>query len=148
MKIIRLITDEFSCRIADAIFFGDKEYAPIKGNHEDGFKVEAKRNIDELEEADLANLYPSLIARNGKIVALAGETNWGGTGFVLLKEGKGKSIKWILHLSTMNNPTKVVIENDTVRVTTDLNFPAGVDFIIPMDDPMNFSVEMLTEPQT
>ncbi|HPG12385.1 MAG TPA: hypothetical protein PLU37_12705, partial [Chitinophagaceae bacterium] len=73
---------------------------------------------------------------------LAGETSWGGTGFIALKTKKTNSINWLIHLSTMNNPTGVKLENKIVRVTTDLNYPLGIDFITPVNQPQNFKTEI------
>ncbi len=44
-------------------------------------------------------------------------------------------------MGTMNNPIKIKIKNDLVRVTTDLNYPDGIDFIIPRQEPEKFRTE-------
>ena len=40
----------------------------------------------------------------------------------------------------MNNPIKVTIENEVIRLTTDLNYPDGIDFIIPIESPEEFKI--------
>jgi hypothetical protein len=79
--------------------------------------------------------------KNKEFVVIAGETDWGGTGFVALRVKKTGLFKWIIHLSTMNNPTYVSLEKENVRLTTDLNYPYGLDFVIPIDSPENFRIE-------
>lgn len=141
MELIKIVDDELTCRIADAIFFEDDSFALIEGNFEMGYKIQKHISIELLAETGWADLYPNLEDSNDRFIALAGTTSWGGTGCILLKDKINGSIKWLIHLSTMNNPEKVKIENDLVRVTTDLNYPDGVDFVVPMNNPMGFWVE-------
>lgn len=143
MNALKIIDGELSCRIADAIFFEDDSFSPIQGNSENGYKIQERISIDRLDSSGWAELYPLIKDKNDHFIVLAGETSWGGTGFITLKDQKEDSIKWVIHLSTMNNPKRIKIENELVRVTTDLNNPDGVDFIVPMTDPMNFKIEKL-----
>ena len=54
----------------------------------------------------------------------------------------------MIHLSSMNNTIDIRIKNEIVRVTTDLNYPHGIDFIIPIDRPENFKIEKPSAKQT
>jgi len=144
MKGIRIIEKELSCFIEDAILYKDGTYVKINGNSTKGFIFESRKRIENIEEDEWSELYPSLEDFNDEYKVIAGETSWGGTGFVGLKKIKTDSYKWVLHLSTMNNPKKIKIENNIVRVTTDLNYPEGVDFIIPMENPEKFRTEKPT----
>ena len=144
MKGLKIVDDELFCLIGDAILYEDDSYSRIDGDSINGFTINAPQNIEEIEENGWGCLYSSLEDNNKDYQAIAGETSWGGTGFVGLKSLKTNSFKWVLHLSTMNNPIKISIENDFVRVTTDLNYPFGLDFIIPIEKPERFKTEKPT----
>ena len=66
---------------------------------------------------------------------MAGETSWGGAGFVGLRSKEKDSYEWIMHLSTMNSPLRIWIEENEIHVRTDLNYPNGIEFIIPIEFP-------------
>lgn len=142
MKGLRIIDDEISCLIEDAILYENDSYSKINGDILNGFSVELPEKIDHIIDNGWSELYPSLEKNNDFYRVIAGETSWGGTGFVALKYLKSGLFMWILHLSKMNNPIKVNIEKDIVRLTTDLNFPNGLDFIIPIDKPEKFKIEL------
>ena len=141
MKAIQFSEDQFECLIEDAIFYDDNSFNSIGGDSINGFVVEANENIERILENGWSELYPTLEDKNEDLIALAGETNWGGTGFVALRFKKTNTHKWLIHLSTMNNPTNVRIEGENIRLTTDLNYPQGIDFVIPIDRPENFKIE-------
>ena len=141
MKGIKIKEDDLSCLIEDAILNENDTYSKIRGNITVGFIVEPTENIENIKENGWNELYPSIKVENNEFRVIAGETSWGGTGFVAIKNVKTNLFKWILHLSTMNNPIKIKIENDLVRVTTDLNYPDGIDFIIPIQEPEKFRTE-------
>lgn len=145
MKAIKISDDDFSCLIEDAIFYEDDLFSPISGDEITGFVVAPRENIEKILENGWGELYPSLEDNNEEFIALAGETSWGGTGFVALRNKETNSIMWVIHLSTMNNPTSIKIDNEFVRVTTDLNYPFGVDFVIPINQPEKFIVETSNE---
>lgn len=142
MKSVKTENGELSCLIEDAIFFADNSYIQISGDFESGFRAGARRNVDEILNNGWSALYRSIDASNEKYIAFAGETSWGGTGFVAVKNLEDDAFIWVLHLSTMNNPEKIFIEDSIVRLTTDLNFPDGLDFIIPIGAPEEFVVEI------
>ena len=140
MKAIKFSEDQFECLIEDAIFYEDNSFKSISGNATNGFVVEESKNIENILKNGWSELYPALEDKSQGLTALAGETSWGGTGFVALRVGKTNTIKWLIHLSTMNNPTNIKIEEGTIILTTDLN-PKGIDFVIPIDRPENFKIE-------
>lgn len=140
MKGLKITDNELSCFIEDAILNEDDTYSQINGDLINGFIVEQPKDVKDIEENGWSQLYPSLEDNNNGYKVIAGETSYGGTGFVAVKRLNTNSFKWILHLSTMNNPTKVTIENEAIRVTTDLNYPDGVDFIIPIENPEDFKI--------
>jgi len=144
MKGLKIIENELSCLIENAILYEDGTYARINGNSRKGFIVESRKNINNIEADNWSELYPSLEDYNEEYKVIAGETSWGGAGFVALKRIKTDLFKWVLHLSTMNNPIKINIENNTIRLTTDLNYPEGVDFIIPTENPEKFITKKTT----
>ena len=144
MKGIKITGDEISCLIKDAIFYENNTYSKIKGDIINGFTVELPEKTDNIKKKGWSELYPSFEKSNAFYSVIAGETSWGGTGFIALKYLKSDLFKWVFHLSKMNNPVKVNIEKDIIRVTTDLNFPEGPDFIIPVDKPEKFKIEVPT----
>lgn len=141
MKSLKIKKDQLFCLIEDAIFYENDMYSRIKGDIMDGFVVEKAESIESIKNNGWSELYPSLEDKNNEFKVIAGETSWGGTGFVGLINIKTNSFQWMIHLSTMNNPIKVKIEKDFVRLTTDLNYPNGIDFLIPLQKPENFSIE-------
>ncbi len=141
MIALKISEDQFSCLIEDAIFYMDNSFSKISGDSTNGFVVDSPENIEKIIKNGWGELYLSLEDSDEEFIVLAGETSWGGTGFVALRTKKTNSIKWLIHLSTMNNPIDVKLENEIVRVTTDLNYPLGLDFVIPIDRPENFHIE-------
>ena len=141
MRAVRNMDDGLSCRLEDAIFVEDDFYLRIRGDSINGYIVEQPQKVENILNVGWSELYPSLEDENEKYSVIAGETNWGGAGFLAVKKNKENSFKWILHLSTMNNPKKIKIENDIVRLTTDLNYPDGLDFVVPFETPEEFKIE-------
>ena len=141
MKAIKISYDHFSCIIEDAIFYADNSFSKISGNSINGFTIDAPEKIEKILNNGWGELYPSLKDENEELIAMTGETSWGGTGFIAISEKETNSFIWVIHLSTMNNPMNIRIENEFIRVTTDLNYPLGLDFIIPIDSPENFKIE-------
>ena len=148
MKAIKNSDGELQCLIADAIFYSDNSFSKISGDTKDGFTVEEPENIHNIIDSGWGELYPSFEDENEKFVVIAGETSWGGTGFVALRSKNSTAFDWVMHLSKMNNPTKVMIENDSVRVSTDLNYPNGLDFLIPIKNPNRFKIKKHTANNT
>ncbi len=138
MKGLKIIDNELCCFIKDAILNENDTYFQINGDYINGYNIQNAKKIETIDEDNWAELYPSLSYATNEFHAIAGETSWGGNGFVALKRIKTDSFKWILHLSTMNNPKRITIENDIIRVRTDLNYPHGVDCIIPIENPEKF----------
>lgn len=141
MKAIKISENQFECLIEDAIFYDDNSFKPIVGDSINGFVVESSESIEKILENGWSELYPALEDKSEDLDALAGETSWGGTGFVALRVKETNAFRWLIHLSTMNNPKNVRIEGENVRLTTDLNYPQGIDFVIPIDRPENFKIE-------
>jgi hypothetical protein len=141
MKGLRLINDELSCLNENAIIYENNFYSKITGNLINGFSVEKPQLIEEIGQNGWSELYSSLEVKNEKYNVIAGETSWGGTGFVAIQNLKSNSFKWVLHLSTMNNPTEIKIGKNLISVTTDANYPVGVDFVIPIHKPENFKIQ-------
>lgn len=141
MKGLKITDDELYCLIEDAILFENDSYSRIYGNSINGFTIESPQKIEKIEKNGWTKLYPAFEDINKDYKAITGETSWGGTGFIAVKDLKTNSFKWVLHLSTMNNSRKINIENNIVRVKTDLNYPDGLDFIIPIENPERFKIE-------
>lgn len=141
MKALRILDGGLLCLMEDAIFLEDDSYMKINGDSMSGFSVESPQKIERIEEKGWSNLSPTLEFENDEYIAIAGETSWGGEGFVAIRSKKTNSLKWLILLSVMNNPIHIKIENSFVRLTTDLNFPNGLDFIIPIKRPEGFNIE-------
>ena len=143
MKSFKIENDDWFCLGEDAIFYENNFYSRIKGDYENGFSIELPKKIKNIDDDDWVCLEPSLETQNGKYHIFSGETSWGGTGFIAVKCLKTNSFKWILHLSTMNNPVKVSLKDDIIHLITDLNYPHGVEFIIPIENPEKFQIKKL-----
>lgn len=145
MKALKTKNNTLICRYEDAIYFSDDSYSPISGNPELGYHVYEAHDVDELlteTPNGWTTLYPLWEAKNDHFLANAGETSWGGSGFIALRHLSDDTIVWVIHLSNMNNPQSISIDGEYVRVVTDLNFPNGVEFIVPLDDPKNFELKI------
>lgn len=143
MKGLRINEDELSFLIEDAIIHKNDSYSRIIGNSTQGFTIEKPQKVDNIEKNGWSKLYPYLEQKNEKYSVIAGETSFGGTGFVAVKNLTDNSFEWVLHLSTMNNPTNIKLENDLIQLTTDLNYPDGLDFIIKIKEPEKFKIKKL-----
>lgn len=140
-------TTEETSLIQDIIYFKDDKCALIWGNHEEGYTVTESMSIDELPnpvEVSWESVSVSFKEQEGDLVAMTGETSWGGAGFICLKEVNAESFEWFILLSTMNNPTGLNFKNGLIEVNTDLNFPHGVLYTIPAFSPEKFTVQPLT----
>ena len=144
MKAIKIEDDELTCRYEDAIFQDDDSFSLVTGDFQIGYEVSSLGEVVELirkEPNGWTTLYPSREARNDKYIAIAGETSYGGAGFIALKLLSSDTFKWLVHLSNMNNPVNVKIVNEIVHVTSDLNYPKGVTFMVPIDEPRKLKTE-------
>lgn len=141
MRGLRITDDGLFCLLEDAIFYEDNTYAKIRGDFINGFTVDSPKEIDTSNKGWSA-LYPCLNDNNGVYRIIAGETSWGGTGFIALKDLEKDLFKWVIHLSEMNNPLKINFDKNYIILMTDLNFPDGLNFIIPIDNPEKFTVEI------
>lgn len=142
MKAIRLVDGCLMCLSEDAIYFTDKHYLPVVGQPEKELTVKPKASISEITNPFWRHLYPTVEATNDGLTAFAGESSWGGAGFIALKRDSEVLPLWVIHLSTMNNPTHIKLKEGMVRVITDLNYPNGIEFLIPVDKPENFKTEI------
>ncbi len=132
----------------DAIYFQDNTCALIWGDSSEGYTITETIGVNEMpnqQEVVWAHLSPTLEATDGKLIALAGETTWGGAGFIGLKEPESESFIWLIHLSTMNNPVSLTFKDSIIKVKTDLNYPHGVLYTVPANAPENFTIKILTE---
>ncbi len=145
MDALRIWDNEYSCLIEDAIFFEDNSFSKISGNWKDGFKVDPPKPTSAIKSEGWSSLYPLLEGRSTFHIAIAGEASWGGTGFVALKKSDQPGFIWLIHLSTMNNPVEVKIKNELVYLKSDLNYPDGVTFVIPINQPELFYASHLPQ---
>ncbi len=137
--------------IQDIIYFKNDKCALIWGNHAEGYTVTEIMSVDELPNHIGASWEPISVSfkeQEGDLVAVTGETTWGGAGFICLKEVNAESFEWFILLSTMNNPTGLTFKNGLVEVNTDLNFPHGVLYTISAFSPEKFTVQPLTGEST
>jgi len=145
MRGIKIKNEDLMCLIEDAIIYSNNTYSKIIGDFENGYIIEQPQSITKIENNGWSNLYPMLETFNNSYQVIAGETSWGGTGFIAVKNLKNKMIDWIIHLSTMNNPTNLNIENNDIHLITDLNYPHGIEFIIPIHKPEKFKLNELSD---
>ncbi len=143
MNAIREIKDELYCSIENAIIYENNTYRKITGNYKIGYEISNLKTVKKIEfkEEEFICLYTTIEMVNKNLKISAGETSYGGEGFIAVKDINLKKILWILILSTMNNPIGLTIEDENVILKTDLNYPNGVNFIIPLDSPEKFMIE-------
>lgn len=142
MKAVRHIDDYVQCRYEDAIYYNDDTFRSISFNGESSFYIGERESIDKLFE-DVKDgwtvIYPSLEFIYSDIKAETGETSWGGAAFIGLKKLTQDSYNWIIHLSVLNNPQAIWIKGTNIHVITDLNYPNGIEFVIPIEAPERIS---------
>lgn len=131
----------------DVIYFNNHTCMLVWGNAEEGYTVTEPMEINELNQNvvdDRTDLNPSFEARQGDLIAVTGETSWGGAGFIAVKKHDTEVFEWLIHLSTMNNPIELTFERDIIQVKTDLNYPYGVLYSVPFRAPEKFTAKLLT----
>lgn len=129
------------------IYFNDNTCALIWGDYKEGYTVTEVMDLSEIPQEkvpDLTDLDQKFEASDGDYIAITGETSWGGAGFIRVKKTATDSVEWIMHLSTMNNPVALSFKSGIIQVKTDLNFPYGVLYTVPVHAPENFSAKILT----
>ncbi len=143
MSIIREIEEELYCPIQNAIIYGNNTYRKITGNHKVGYEVSNLKTVKKIEfgEDEFICLDTTIETTNKNLKIIAGETSYGGEGFIAVKDIESKKIFWVLLLSTMNNPLELTIKDENVILKTDLNYPNGVNFTIPLSSPEKFTIE-------
>lgn len=142
MEPFKQLPDEILCRSEDGIFFKNGHCLLLTGDFISGFTLSAI-NIAQLAQqpsTEKSSLYPTLEAQNSTYIGIAGETSWGGAGFIGLKHRQTQEIKWILHLSSMNNPIAIHMDENHIFVKTDLNYPNGMELIVPIGEPQEFRI--------
>ncbi len=151
MKALKLKDGELDqCLYYNALFKKDKLFL-VEGNYQDGFTIQDPISIHSIDEEEFqdepgwSKLYSMHEDANENYIAEAGETSFGGQGFIALKNKGTAKYEWILHLGTMNNPETIRMDDNTVIVKTDLNYPNGVYFLIPIEKPDEFWVEYSTD---
>ncbi len=142
MKGIKIIDDILYCCFEEGIIKKDNTLIKVEGDIINGFTFEkSKITNDFIDEDDWIELDPFRIVSNEKYEITAGETSWGGVGFVAVKNKKSNLVEWVFHSSVMNNPLHISLENNAILLKTDLNFPNGVDFVIPIQKPEEFIIK-------
>ena len=139
---LRETNEQLECLYEDAIFFSDDTFSRITGNPISGLSTDQPEHISTISHNNWSELHPTLETQFEDYLIIAGETSWGGQGFVACRNADDRTFNWILHLSTMNNPTKIQTTSNMIRLTTDLNYPHGVDFLIPLSEPEKLKIEI------
>lgn len=138
MKAIKSINGSLACRYEDAVFYKDDTCQLLTFAENTVFLIGKRERIDNLIQIDKdawTEIYPSLAFDFSGYKAEAGETSWGGAAFIGLKKSGNDSYEWLIHLSTLNNPQRMWIQGNTIHLITDLNYPEGLEFLIPVDEP-------------
>jgi hypothetical protein len=133
--------------IEDLIYYDNNQCRLVWGSLEEGYTVTELMNISELTEANdqkyTLSLNSPVYASTSDLIAKAGTTSYGGAGYVALKEAKSQKLRWLMHLSDMNNPIEISFENDIILVKTDNNYPHGVLYNFPVANPEKFTTKLL-----
>jgi hypothetical protein len=145
MKALR-ISEDMECRYEDAVFCANGAFHMIVGSAEQGFEVNRVIDIGQLlEEQPIGwtTMITTIEAESDGLIGATGETSYGGAGYITLRNKETSEPKWAIHLSNMNNPKAIRFESVYLIVETDLNFPNGLAFKIPIERPWDFEIEKL-----
>ena len=141
---IQELDGEIVCSYEDILVLQDNSYYSIRGEFNSGYVLNGPFKLDKVKKSDQNEtyLYTDLKLVNDRLCVLAGETSYGGAGFIALKSLDNSDFLWLLHLTNMNNPKRLSLEDNVIRLTTDLVYPEGVDFLIPISDPQHFTTSL------
>lgn len=131
--------NSFSCISLDGIFYRNGECSKITGDYSEGYHIDKAVPAAQFENLGWAELYPTLEIKNNLHKAIAGESSWGGAGFIAAIDISNDEIIWLIYLSSINNPTKLKFYNQMLIVTTDQNHPSYLNLSIPINAPESFS---------
>ena len=141
---IQELDGEIVCSYGDILVLQDNSYYSILGDYKSGYVLNGPFKLDKIKRIDQneTHLYSDLKLVDNGVCVLAGETSYGGAGFIALKSLDNSDFLWLLHLSNMNNPKRLRLEDNVIRLTTDLVYPEGVDFHIPVSNPQHFTTSL------
>ncbi len=136
------------CRDEDAIYFASGMVLLLSGTPDNGYSITEKTDIADLIAAEpegWTDIYFMHHCFEGPLTAIAGETSFGGAGFVALRETATGKFIWVLHLSNSNNFMSVSFHAGTVVAVSDYFYPDGAMYTIPIEAPERFRVEHARE---
>ena len=141
---IQELDGEIVCSYGDILVLQDNSYYSILGDYKSGYVLNGPFKLDKVKSSNQNEtyLYTDLKLVDNGVCVLAGETSYGGAGFIALKTHDNSDFLWLLHLSNMNNPKRLRLKDNVIRLTTDLVYPEGVDFHIPVSNPQHFNTSL------
>ncbi len=148
MKAIKIIDGDLYCGIENAIIYENNTFIELRGNYKNSFELGKVKPITQIIESHYYSLDTTIEEINDKYKIIAGETSYGGRGFVAVLYKESKKYKWILSWDSMNNPISITLNEGIINLKTDLNFPNEVCFIIPIEEPEKFKIEETTNHRT
>jgi len=146
MKILRIEQDEKKSRIEDAIYFSDGRVALLFGSPDKKYEVEEWSTFEELEKSapdEWAYICEMHVCEQENFKVTAGETSYGGAGFIAVFDKEANEYKWVLHLNNCNNFKSVSIRDGVVIAMSDYSYPNGTEFKLPMNNPEQIEVTNL-----
>jgi len=136
--MLRIDGNDKKYRIEDAIYYRDGRVALLRGKPTVGYKVHEWTTFDELEKNEpdwWGDIYEMHKVNDDNYIVYAGETSYGGAGFVSLYDKNKKEYRWVLHLNECNNFKSISVENGVVIAISDYSFPNGTEFKLPVETP-------------
>ncbi len=134
------------CRYEDAVYYANGRVALLGGNRESGYRVVDRTTVGELLAAEpdgWTHIYFMHEYAAGGFLAVAGETSWGGAGFIALKQVASAELLWVIHLSDCNNFISVSVKSGFVIAVSDAPYPKGAQYVVPIDAPEKLRVVAL-----
>lgn len=138
MLAVRRTEEALECWGEDAIYRFDGTILLLSGTPEAGYVVAEQTTEDRLgarRTPGRTRLYEMHSFSRSGVLAVAGETSYGGAGFVGVKAMNAKEYTWILHLHNYNNFLAVTLRDNEVLARSDCFFPNGAMFGLPIEKP-------------
>jgi len=121
--------------------------ALFDGDPTTGYKLYEWITFHALEQNDpnsWACFNDNMYTKNeGKFTASAGETCWGGAGFIALYDNETNEYCWLLHLNNCNNFKSISIKSGVIFARSDYSYPEGTEFCLPIAHPELMKVSNL-----
>lgn len=144
IELVRYIDGDPHTRVDNAISFYDGRIAVINYDSEqDAFVTEWSSNCQNDNKDDWGIIYEDFKASNHRFLVTAGETSYGGCGFVAVYDQINNHFMWLAHSDKFNNVKNLVFNEQEIVLRTDRVYPDLAEFRFPIESPEEFTYKEL-----